>query len=294
MKKNFFFIISLNIFFSQSISDYPYVSAKPTGMVGAVVSEEGDSWSIFHNPAAIVEIKDYNFSIGNSMLYGFKWLPYQQLNGYITLPVLGKIGIGFSQLKTEVEGNALSEENTLSIAQGIILQQDKNSNLSFGYTLNSIQWNLGKSAGSNGDGTNGINIGNLNTFSIDIGLLASLRSKFRFGAFMKNFSSSSIGTGSTKQNLTQRINLGITYMPLSELSTSLVSEKLIGNEKLQIKGSMSYDLNHFIEIYTGIQANPNRLGLGMTITAIGHKISYAIITHPVLPLTQQFNLILFP
>ena len=63
MKKNIFFIISLNIFFSQSISDYPYVSAKPTGMVGAVVSEKGDSWSIFHNPAAIVEINDFNFSI---------------------------------------------------------------------------------------------------------------------------------------------------------------------------------------------------------------------------------------
>ena len=61
MKKIFFFIL-LNFFYSQSISDYPYASAKPTGMVGAVVSETGDSWSIFHNPAAIVEIDDYNFS----------------------------------------------------------------------------------------------------------------------------------------------------------------------------------------------------------------------------------------
>ena len=58
MKKNIFILIFLNIFFSQSISDYPYVSAKPTGMVGAVVSEKGDSWSIFHNPAGIVEIEN--------------------------------------------------------------------------------------------------------------------------------------------------------------------------------------------------------------------------------------------
>jgi hypothetical protein len=294
MKKNIFFIIFLNIFFSQSISDYPYVSAKPTGMVGAVVSEKGDSWSIFHNPAAIVEINDFNFSIGNSTIFGVKGLTHQQINGYLKIPILGRIGLGLNQLKTEHEGIILSEENTLSIAQGITLQRDKNSQLAIGYTMNLIQWDLGKSAGSNGDGTNGIEIGSLNSMSLDIGLLASLRSKFRFGIFMKNFSSNSIGTGSTKQDLTQRINLGITYMPLPELSTSLVSEKLIGNEELQIKGSISYNLSHFIEIYSGIQANPNRLGAGMTITILDHEISYGIITHPVLPLTQQFNLILFP
>ena len=293
MKKIFFFIL-LNFFYSQSISDYPYASAKPTGMVGAVVSETGDSWSIFHNPAAIVEIDDYNFSIGNSTLYGFKWLPYQQINGYVKIPILGNIGLGISQLKTENGTITLSEENTLSLAQGISLQRDKNSHLSIGYTMNLIQWDLAKSAGSNGDGTNGIDIGSINTMSIDIGVLASLRSKFRFGAFVKNFSSNTIGIGSTRQNLTRRINLGITYMPLPDFSTSLVSEKIIGNEELQIKGSMSYDINSFIEIFSGVQANPNRLGMGITINIIGHEICYAIITHPVLPLTQQFNLILFP
>jgi len=294
MKKNIFFIISLNIFFSQSISDYPYVSAKPTGMVGAVVSEKGDSWSIFHNPAAIVEINDFNFSIGNSTLYGFKWLPYQQINGYLKIPILGRIGLGLNQLKTETGGIILSEENTLSIAQGITLQHDKNSQLSIGYTMNLIQWDLGKSAGSNGDGTNGIEIGSINSMSLDIGLLASLRSKFRFGIFMKNFSSNTIGIESTRQNLTRRINLGITYMPLPNFSTSIMSEKIMERKELQIKGSMCYNLNSFLEIYSGIQANPNRLGIGMTIAIIGHEISYGIITHPILPLTQQFNLTLFP
>ena len=53
-------------------------------------------------------------------------------------------------------------------------------------------------------------------------------------------------------------------------------------------------LNSMIDFMIGAQANPNRLGMGITMSIMGHEICYGIITHPALPLTQQFNLILFP
>ena len=288
--KKIFFLLLFNTIIAQSISDYPYTSAKPTGMVGAVVSEKGSNWSIFHNPAALVEIEGMHFSIGSSKLYGFNWLPFHQINGYLSVPILGKVGMAISQLKTQNGNLTLSEEQTLSIAQGFKLQHDKNSYLSIGYTANFFQWKLGKSAGISGDGTDGMKLGQLKTSSFDFGILASLRSKYRFGVFIKNISSKAIGLRSSRQNLPRRINLGITYMPMSNFSTSITTEKLLGKEDLQIKGSISYDMNSFLQLFSGIQANPNRLGMGMTIMFRNQSFSYGVITHPVLPVTQQLNL----
>jgi len=292
--KKLFPLLLLSTMTAQSISDYPYTSAKPTGMVGAVVSEKGSSWSMFHNPAGIVEIDKIHFSIGNAKLYGFNWLSYNQMNCYLSTPIIGKIGIAISQLKTQNGEIALSEEQTLSFAQGFLLQQDKNSHLSIGYTANFIQWNLGESAGLSGDGTDGLKLGNLNTTTFDFGLLASLRSKYRFGVFMKNIFSSAMGTGSSRQILPRRINLGITYSPITNFSSSIMYEKLLGRDDLQLKGSISYKLNSHFELFAGVQANPNRFGMGTSITFIGQEISYGILTHPVLPITQQLNLIIFP
>jgi len=296
MQKYLYFFL-LTASFAQ-VSDYAYTGAEVSAMAGTVVAEKGNNWSIFHNPAGLAEINGTLFSAGGGSLYGFKWLPAYHLNGTIPIPIFGKTGIALQQLETKYDGAVLSTEQTISIAQGFDLQHDKNSRLSIGYTANLIQWELGSSAGISGDGTDGLELGNVNAVTIDLGVLASLREKYRFGVFLKNINSGAFGKGMTRQVLPRRINAGITYMPITGLSTSIVSEHLLGRDDLQIKGAIRYNLNSFLTIYSGAQSNPNRFGFGFTLLfnsvtdlELGdYTFSYGLLTHPVLPMTHQFNI----
>ena len=67
-------LLLLSISFSQTVSDYAYTHAEVSALAGAVVSENGNSWSIFHNPAGIVEVEDIQLSLGGAKLYGYNWL----------------------------------------------------------------------------------------------------------------------------------------------------------------------------------------------------------------------------
>tara|TARA_B100001029_G_scaffold173289_1_gene172020 strand:- start:656 stop:1537 length:882 start_codon:yes stop_codon:yes gene_type:complete len=286
----YIYLLFFTISFSQ-ISNYLVVNTQATGMAGAVVAEEGNSWSLFFNPAGISEIENSFISIEGSKLYSYNWLSYYNINGYFSLPVLGKVGLSFQQLETKYNKITLSSEETVSIGQAFNLQKDRNSHLAFGYTANFIQWNLSKSAGPSGDGSDGIALGNIHAFTIDFGILASLRNKYRFGAFVKNINSGSLGKGITQQTLPKIINVGITYLPTAGLSTSIVSERLIGEKDLNLKGSIKYILNPFIKIYIGAQTKPNRFGIGTEITSSNNQsISYSIITHPILPITHQLSI----
>ena len=285
----FLLLLLLSFPLAQTVSDYAYTHAEVSAMAGAVAAEAGSNWSIFHNPAGITEVDGLQVSLGGGRLYGYDWLPASNLSGTAPIPKIGTIGFAFQQLEPKYSGKTLSKEQTLSIAQGFDLQHDKNSRLAIGYTANFVQWDLGKSAGVSGDGSDGLELGNINSITIDFGVLASLREKYRFGVFLKNINSGALGKGITRQVLPRRINTGITYMPLQGLATSIVSEYLLGRDDMQIKAAIRYNLNSNIEIYAGAQSNPNRLGLGATFTLNTQSISYGLLTHPVLPMTHQFN-----
>ena len=286
----FLLLLLLSFPLAQTVSDYAYTHAEVSAMAGAVVAEAGSNWSIFHNPAGITEVDGLQISFGGGKLYGYDWLPASNLSCTAPIPEIGIIGFAFQQLEAKYSGKTLSKEQTLSIAQGFDLQHDKNSRLAIGYTANFVQWDLGKSAGMSGDGSDGLELGSINSITIDFGVLASLREKYRFGVFLKNINSGALGKGITRQVLPRRINTGITYMPITGLTTNIVSEHLLGRDDLQIKGAIRYNLNSYLEIYAGAQSNPNRFGMGVTFTLNQQSVSYGLLTHPVLPMTHQFNL----
>ena len=288
MKLLLFLFLSFPL--AQTVSDYTYTHAEVSAMAGAVAAEAGSNWSIFHNPAGITEVDGLQVSLGGGKLYGYDWLPASNLSGTAPIPKIGTIGFAFQQLETKYSGKTLSKEQTLSVAQGFDLQHDKNSHLAIGYTANFVQWDLGKSAGVSGDGSDGLELGSINSITIDFGVLASLREKYRFGVFLKNINSGTIGKGMTRQVLPRRINTGITYMPMQGLATSIISEYLLGRDDMQIKAAVRYKLNSNLEIYAGVQSNPNRFGLGATFTLNAQSISYGLLTHPILPMTHQFNI----
>ena len=291
MSKIYFFLLIGNLF-SQYISDNSYSSAESSAMVGAIVAEDGNSWSIFQNPAGIVEIKDkgFLFGVSSSNLYGYEWLPSKNLTFTTKVPLIGKLSFAFQQFETKYNKITLSEEQVISFGKGFYLQNDNNSHLSIGYTANFINWSLAKSAGLSGDGSDGLILNDASSISVDLGLLSSLREKYRFGVHFKNIASSAIGKGISRQILPRRINVGITYLPSPTLSTSFVSEYLLGQDNMQIKLAFKYRLNSNFILFTGAQSNPNRFGIGLKIVLEQKFISYSLLSHPVLPTTHQFNL----
>ena len=288
--KNILYIILISFITSQTVSDYAYFGADASALAGAVVASPGGSWSMAHNPAGITEVENLQFSFGSGNLFGFSWLPAYHMNAIIKLPVLGNAGIAFYQINTSYQDVELSSEQTLSIANGYTLQEDNNSHLSIGFTVNLVQWELGNSAGVSGDGTDGLALGSLRSFTFDLGVQSSLREKYRFGAAMKNINSATIGEGTSAQVLPRRLDFGITYLPLSDLNTSIALQRILGNNQIQIKGGIEYDLNASLKLRLGIQANPNRLGAGFSLDLLGFMLDYGMLTHPVLPITHQLQL----
>ena len=155
---------------------------------------------------------------------------------------------------------------------------------------NYVEWKLGQSAGVSCDGSDGLNLGTLNTISIDLGIIASLGGKYRCGVYIKNINSAAIGTGMTRAVLPRRLNAGVTYLPISTLSTSISMERLLGYSDIQIKGGLQYSLNSMINLMMAVQANPNRFGIGARFKFSNQTFTYGLLTHPVLPITHQFSL----
>ena len=277
-------------FIYTQVSENAYLTTESSTMMGSNVAGFGSSNSIFNNPAGLSDVEDIQLSTGGGNLYGFSWLPSYYFSVNAPIPALGNVSFGFQQLKTESGSTILSTEKTLSVGQGFNLQKDKNSQLSFGLVANYVQWDLGKSAGMNGDGTDGLDFGSLNTVTIDLGFIASLRNKYRCGVYIKNMNSGAIGTGMTRTVLPRRLNAGVTYLPISTLSTSISMERLLGDNDIQIKGGLQYSLNSMIYLMMGAQANPNRFGIGAKFKFINQTLTYGLLTHPVLPITHRLSL----
>jgi len=286
-----FTLILLSSFIITQVSDNAYLTTESSAMVGSNVAGFGSSNSIFNNPAGLSDVDDIQLSTGGGNLYGFSWLPSYYVSVNAPIPVLGNVSFGFQQLKTKSSSVVtLSTEQTLSVGHGFNFQKDNNSQLSFGVVANYFQWDLGQSAGMNGDGTDGLNLGLLNTVTIDLGFIASLRNKYRCGVYIKNINSGAIGTGMTRTVLPRRLNVGVTYLPISALSTSISMERLLGDNDIQIKGGLQYSLNSMIHLMMGAQANPNRFGIGAKFKFINQILTYGLLTHPVLPITHQLSL----
>ena len=283
-------LLLLASFTFTQVSDNAYLTTESSAMAGSNVAGFGSSNSIFNNPAGLSEVDNSQLSMGGGNLYGFSWLPSYYFSANAPIPVLGRVALGFQQLKTKNGTATLSTEQTISMGYGFNLQKDKNSQLSFGVVANYVQWDLGQSAGVSGDGTDGLNLGLLNTVTIDLGFIASLRHKYRCGVYIKNINSGAIGAGMTRTVLPRRLNAGVNYLPISTLSTFISMERLLGKSDIQIKGGFQYSLNSMINLMMGVQADPNRFGIGVKFKFINQTFTYGLITHPVLPITHQLSL----
>ena len=283
-------LILMSISFTQVFSSYDYLGSRATAMSGAVTSGDHIESGIFHNPAQLSNYSDFTIISGYSNLYGLDFLPLSHMgiskNNY---------ALSFKNISTEFNGNTLSSETALGVAKGFNLYSDRQSLIQMGLRFNFYSYDFGESAGTEGDGSNGINLGSSNASGFDIGFQGVLNKKYYVAYYIKNISSYIEGS-SLGLNLPKTMSIGLSYLPYKDLVTSLDINQLSGNKDSEIRFGIEYKLMESFKIRTGLQSNPNRFSSGFEFGNIKLanlytcNFSYSFLTHHVLPTTHQFSL----
>tara|TARA_X000001036_G_C20653626_1_gene796052 strand:+ start:1141 stop:2031 length:891 start_codon:yes stop_codon:yes gene_type:complete len=275
---------------AQVLTNNSFNTSRSISMAGATVSNPGNVEAVFYNPANLSNLKGSSFLVGSTMFYEQENLEYQfaalsfKLDNKNAMTfTIQKLGVNADQYSHD-----LSSETAISMSQGFHLLNDRNSSLSIGYNANYFILSQGNSAGTAGDGSNGILGKTMYAFGLDIGVIASLREKVFLGAFIKNINSPRIGRGSNAQFLPRRLNIGCSYHPTKSLKTNFVYERLLYSDTNQFRFGVEYEFHKYFVLRTGVQMKPNRFGFGF-LSPINDNMSvaYGLLTHPILPLTHN-------
>ena len=78
MKNLIISICCISFSFTQVFSSYDYVGARATSMSGSVTSGPEGTWSIFHNPAQLSNLKGVYVSNGYSQIFGLEFPVHNQ------------------------------------------------------------------------------------------------------------------------------------------------------------------------------------------------------------------------
>ena len=106
----------------------------------------------------------------------------------------------------------------------------------------------------------------------------------------KYINSPKLGKGSSITYLPRRMNLELGYKPFKELSTSFGLQRILGDKESSFKFGFEYLLTKYFTVRSGVQINPNRFGGGFVYRTDNVELSYSMLTHSVLPMTDVFNI----
>ena len=284
-----FIIISvsiLSISISQVFSDYSYVGVESSAMAGAISPNTSNDIGLFQNPASLAGFNDNIVIIGQSNLFNQSSLPYQHLGLIYDIPILGRFGISYQSFSTEYSGIELSSESVLSLSTGTFIQKDRNSSSAIGFRVNFLSWDQAPSAGTTGNGDNGIEFQKSSTIGLDFGIIGGLRDRYWVGGYLTNINSPILNG----QNLPRSIAISIGFNPSKKIETSLSMKRLLGRNDRQVKLGLQYKISNSLSIISGVQSNPNRLGLGFEYEMFSRfSLGYSILTHHVMGETHNFE-----
>ncbi len=279
-------LILISFIKAQVFSDYDYVGIKSSAMAGALSVNTNDVAGFYQNPASLAGFNNNALILGQSNLYQKSEFPFQYFGASYELPLLGKTALTYQSFSTKNSGVKLSSESSISLSKAKFLQKDRNSILALGYRLNYYLWEQSSSSGTNGDGSNGYGSIEQQSLGVDFGIIAGLRKKYWLGGFIKNINSPVING----QNLPRSISLSIGFNPSHKTKTSISMKRLLGRQDRQIKLGIEYDVTSLLKVMSGVQSNPNRLGVGIEYKILDKYIlGYSILTHHIMGLTHNFE-----
>ena len=274
----------------QVTSSIQTATARSTAVAASNVAWGNSADLLFSNPALLAEFEGIGLIAGYQNPFSQSFLQHSIAGiAYNTGKAYGNFGITTTSLNTSSGETNLAAETAVGLHYGGFLMKDRLSSLAMGVSVNFLQISYGKSAGASGDGSDGVDLGSISEYGIDIGLVASLGKKHRAAILVKNINEPTIGSSGTLTPLPQLLIGGFAYSPVEEVTTTF-SLNYASGHAIEFHGGLEYRLNSHYSILTGMQSQPNRLSAGMKINTRGISMEYGVITHPVLPLTHALSL----
>ena len=289
MKKYLLVLLMIGSLSAQVFTDSWPGAAAGAGTGGAQVAVNQSMWAHSYNPAglAFVDKIGGGFAYNSPGSYGFASLSMFTS----TLPINPKFGtISFhgDMLSVKNGENVLSSETALGVSHAFHLLKDLRSSLSVGYSLNLLLVDYGQSAGMSGDGTDGIDLGSLAGFGLDLGLQASLRDRAWMGIAVENINAPKLGSSESESEAPRKFVAGLGYMPYYGLTTSFEVEKVLGYDA-QYRMGLDYAISEWFNVRAGVSTYPSQLSFGFGVKQSFFKIDYAFVSHPVLSGTHFFT-----
>ena len=288
--KKYLLLILISFSFSSVWSEYSFATAEQSARAGSCVANSLSSCSFYSNPSSLAELDKFYMVAGKTHINDYEFLPYSYLGLAFNMFDKFTFGLTAEDFSTEYSNISLSDELSIGLISSFYLQRDGNSTISFAAKVNYYHSKFGSSAGSSGDGTDGLPSSIGQAVGVDIGFTATLREKNRIGIYYENINVPSMGRGLSNSYLPRKLSIGISYMPYKSLTTSLDVERIFGRSDIQYQGSIRYEIFNYLSLYMGMQQNPNMFGIGFGLHLNIFSLDYGLLTHHSLPLTQQFTL----
>lgn len=276
--------------FAQVTTNTPYKTAAMGGLMGSNVGYALDASSIFLNPAAMQHVENGTVVASTQKIFNQSYLPHNVLAVALDLPRgMGKLGVSFESMSVSYQDQTLSGETALGISHAFNLREDRISSLNMGYALKLLSVDYGQSAGLSGDGSDGMDLGSASAFGVDLGFQATLSKRHWLGVVAHNINRPMIGSGSAAYSLPRDVQAGFSYAPTQQVVTSFMLKTSPGFDT-EMHAGLEYGLHTYLTLRAGIQSQPNRFATGFSFDIKGIALDYALITHPVLPVTHQISL----
>lgn len=294
--------------FAQVISEPTPQGPRAIGLAGTFVAVANDGWAMFHNPAGLAQVKQLQTFAAYQRLYINS---LKSMMGGVVMPIgfaisdgnrYGTVGLSFERLGVNIDANQsltgsseqLASEMAIGLSYGVYLLKDVRSSLAFGTNLKMLYLDYGRSAGSDGMGGDGEDLGHITKLGVDFGLMASMRDRAYIGAYLLNINQPKVGTTGQVRELPYRLSVGAGYIPYDGILTAVSVEKSRSKET-RIKGGIEARMAEFtdfrLDMRFGVMSNPNVYTLGLGSAYRGFRLDYALMIHPVLPVTHQIGIL---
>ncbi len=266
-------IIFLAVQLAAIFDDYE-PSPRARAMGGAYYATSDDANAVFYNPAGLIHSSN-DILIGYTQLFGCDFAQVSSFAFSLQLPrKFGRLGFGLLSLDSEYLDVTLLSEKNYVLSHSVNILKDIHSELNLGYSLNMYHLKIS-------------GFGNQSTLGVNLGLLAVLHDRTRFGFTVFNLNNPTVGKDNSHE-LPQRMALGISYAPYSTVMTNLELQKALDGDTQIHFGSEVKIIDQFA-LRVGARTNPNSLSAGARFDLYNVLIDYGVNTHT-MGLTHHFGL----
>ena len=258
------------------------VSPRARALGGANAASLADEFAPFHNPASLAWFDAVVGAASYVRPYVFDFVSQSVAVAGFGLPRrLGGLAVGVRRFGVSWQGESLTGETTVSLAHGVHLMRDRQSEVAVGWALNVYSLDYGRSV-------TGIDPGSATGVGVNFGATAMVRDRTRVGFQALNLNNPAIGDRDQEQ-LHRSVAVGVSYAPYPGVETVLDIAHELGRP-VQYRGGTEFAVGERVWLRAGIRTEPNTFTAGIGLRQSGFGFDYGFSSGGVLGETHQFGL----